>query len=69
MSTVRLSADVPVELAPLLIGLAQAQGISTSRALGAFLSSHRREVESLIEAHRQARAIASGEGLPLLRVV
>lgn len=69
MSTVRFTVDIPVQLAPLVLQFAQVQGIPSSRALGAFVASHRRELESVIDAHAQARAIREGEGLPLLQVV
>lgn len=69
MSTVRFTVDIPVELAPMVLHFAQVQGMASSRALGAFVASHRRELESVIDAHAQARAIRAGEGLPLLTVV
>lgn len=69
MSTVRFTVDIPVQLAPLVLQFAQVQGIPSSRALGAFVVSHRRELESVIDAYAQARAIRDGEGLPLLTVV
>lgn len=68
-TTVRFNVDVPVQLAPLVMEFARVQGFSSSRALGAFVASHRLELESVIDAHKQASAIRDGEGLPLLRLV
>lgn len=69
MSTVRFHIEIPVGLAPLVLEFARVQGIPTSRALGAFVVSHRRELESVVDAYAQARAIRDGEGLPLLTIV
>lgn len=67
--TVRMTVEVPLALAPLVLEFAQVQRVGTPRALGMFIASHRRELQSVVDAYAQARAIREGEGLPLLQVV